>query len=175
MGSWAPTVREADTSDLPAIAAVRAVTWQVAYAGLMPEEVLAPLTEPDRLATWAEAFATAQHARRLVAESATTIVGFVAFGGEREATTWRPSGTTGRGEIYAIYVLPDSWGTGAGSALLHAALDELVESGYRHVTLWVLEGNHRAIRFYERHGFVATGASREPDGLAHEVRYARRL
>jgi GNAT superfamily N-acetyltransferase len=60
--------------------------------------------------------------------------------------------------VYAIYVDPEHWSTGAGRALMTAALDYLTASGPRPVRLWALDGNERARRFYERCGFVADGA-----------------
>ena len=50
-------------------------------------------------------------------------------------------------------------------------------AGYRCITLWVLEDNARARRFYERVGFAPDGAShRLPDlGGVTEIRYRRAL
>ena len=45
------------------------------------------------------------------------MVGFVSIGDSRDET--------GKGELFAIYVLPDAWGSGAGSALMSAALEAL--------------------------------------------------
>ncbi len=50
----------------------------------------------------------------------------------------------------ALYVRATAWGTGAGGRLLREALERLREPAYREVTLWVLEGNRRAVGFYER-------------------------
>ncbi len=81
-----------------------------------------------------------------------------------------PGGTS---EVYAIYVHPDAWSTGAGRALMTEAL---VQLGDVAVVLWVLEDNHRARRFYERAGFVADGSRKHaemPGGPIPEVRYRR--
>jgi GNAT superfamily N-acetyltransferase len=67
-------------------------------------------------------------------------------------------------EIGAIYVNPDIWRAGVGSALMDAALAELRADGWKSVSLWVLAGNQQARDFYARFGF-------EPDGaeIAHET------
>ena len=97
-------------------------------------------------------------------------MGFAAFGAERSE---QPAQF--RGELYALYVLPEHWRGGSGSALLHATLDELAECGFDVVTLWVLVGNDRAIGFYARHGFRATGERvRDHRGL-DELRMSRLL
>lgn len=80
----------------------------------------------------------------------------------------------GRTEIEAIHSLPESWGTGLGAAMLSCALEK---TGAREgAGLWAFEENARARRFYEKHGFRATGEKRvsEFDG-AVEVRYERTM
>jgi len=58
------------------------------------------------------------------------------------------------GELLAIYVAREHWGTGAGRALWLEARRLLVDEGFREVTVWVLRDNARTIRFYELAGFV---------------------
>ena len=74
-------------------------------------------------------------------------------------------------EIIAIHSLPESWGTGLGEAMLGKALAQI---GDRPVFLWAFKENHRARRFYEKHGFRWDGSERvsEFDG-AMEVRYVK--
>ena len=83
----------------------------------------------------------------------------------------RPDGRT---EIEAIHSLPESWGTGLGTAMLEFALE--ATTARRGVGLWAFEKNARARRFYEKHGFAFTGETRisEFDG-AVEVRYERKF
>ncbi|MEV6287391.1 GNAT family N-acetyltransferase [Kribbella sp. NPDC051770] len=52
-----------------------------------------------------------------------------------------------------------SWGSGAASELHDAALGTL-RGEWPGVHLHVFEGNHRARRFYAKHGWVATGSSK---------------
>ena len=83
----------------------------------------------------------------------------------------------GIGELYAIYVLPSAWSTGAGRALLERAEERLADD-YDEATLWVLEDNPRARRFYEAAGWRPDGTQKaEPrwDVSAPEVRYRKRL
>ena len=77
------------------------------------------------------------------------------------------------GEIYAIYVDPQHWGTGAGRALMAAALSHLAGEGLSPVRLWVLADNHRARRFYERHGFTADGTTKPYGHGVDEIRMTR--
>ncbi|MDY6870072.1 MAG: GNAT family N-acetyltransferase [Actinomycetota bacterium] len=60
-------------------------------------------------------------------------------------------------ELSKMYVLPESHGTGASSALMTEALTMARETGYRCVWLGVNQENRRAQRFYAKHGFAVTG------------------
>jgi GNAT superfamily N-acetyltransferase len=102
----------------------------------------------------------------LVAVDEGTIVGFASCGESRDAP--------GEGELYAIYALPESWGSGVGADLMAAALDALRTGGFATASLWVLEDNPRAQRFYEREGWARDGGRREEEFLdvpVAEVRY----
>lgn len=92
----------------------------------------------------------------LLARSAGQVAGFVAFGASRDEDA-PPFGA----EIWAIYVKPAFWSTGAGRRLWLAALGQMQAEGYKSISLWVIAGNDRAIRFYERAGFVAEPESRK--------------
>ena len=98
------------------------------------------------------------------AEEAGRVVGFASVGDSRDEP--------GKGELFAIYVLPEAWGSGAGSALMTSALEALCS--YSSATLWVLEDNPRARRFYEREGWILDGGRRDEELLGMtvaEVRY----
>ena len=60
---------------------------------------------------------------------------------------------------------PEAWGSGAGTALLAAGVEELRRQGYAEASLWVLEDNPRARRFYEREGWTLDGARKEDEFL----------
>ena len=54
-------------------------------------------------------------------------------------------------------VAPGWQGSGVAAALLEAAEDQLRQAGCTRVTLDTTEPLQRAIRFYTRHGYAATG------------------
>ena len=88
-----------------------------------------------------------------------------------------PTRSTGAGELYAIYVHPAHWGTGAGRALIQRAEESLRSSGFGEAILWVLEGNERAERFYRAAGWEQDGRKVDQfQGAAvSELRYRKRL
>jgi ribosomal protein S18 acetylase RimI-like enzyme len=140
------SVRRATPGDARAIAEVHVATWRAAYTHAFPAEVLDSLSVDEREQLWRRAMAN-DEISVYVAE-AERIVGFVSVGPSSE--------TRGEGELYAIYVHPDSWGSGAGAALMEAGRGQLAER-FSTAILWVLEDNPRARRFYEREGWVVDG------------------
>ena len=121
-------------------------SWQWAYRGLLPQPYLDALS-PER---WGDG-AKHPNLHTLVCAEEGRLVGVSAFCPSRFPAY------AGWGEIVSLYLLPEAAGRGLGRALLAAASAGLREMGYADQFLWVLEGNARAIRFYERAGFVPSG------------------
>jgi ribosomal protein S18 acetylase RimI-like enzyme len=169
-------IRTAVVEDAAQIAAVHVRSWQGAYRGLMPQEHLDGLDPARRAEMWVRVTSRVDGTRSdvLVAEDEAAIRGFVAFGPTRDEGENRD----GTGEISSIYAEPDAWGIGCGRQLMSAALEALAKAGYDQVTLWVLDTNARARRFYEAAGFHFDGAEQldERDGFVlNELRYRRPL
>ncbi|MGV9315805.1 N-acetyltransferase family protein [Streptomyces sp. NPDC003691] len=167
-----PLIREMTDGDCGAVAAVRVRGWQYAYAGLVPQPYLDSM-DPEEAADRLRGHfaARADGVVHLVAERNGTVIGWGCAGPGRD-----PDSAPGAAELYALYVLPAHLSTGAGRALLGELTDRAGAAGRRSMTLWVLKGNVRARRFYERAGFRPDGAE-EPfevgGAVIPEVRYAR--
>jgi GNAT superfamily N-acetyltransferase len=154
-------IRRASVSDAADIATVHVRTWQAAYRHVFGAERLAGLDVDRRVAGWTRALEEGEAI--FVADDDGRVVGFVSV----DAC-----------ELRAIYTLPGAWGSGAGAALMRAAVEQLREDGCTEAFLWVLEGNPRARRFYEREGWDLDGGRKEDDFLGvrvAEVRYRVRL
>jgi len=165
------TLRHARPQDAIAIASVHVASWQMAYGGLLPAEFLASLSAAARARTWTEILERTpkREATILVAEVNGVIIGFAAV---TRTTDGEPE--PGTGALRSLYVEPAFWGTGAGRALHDRALISLVELGVAQATLWVLDDNRRARRFYERRGWSADGGLRtewEANVRLDETRY----
>ncbi len=161
-------------SDVADVARAHVRAWQEAYRGLMPDAYLDGLDLDRRIAGWRRSWERGLPGYGvLVPVLDGGVVGFAGTG------PCRDEGFGGLGELYAINLHPDAWGRGAGSALLRAAEQVLTERGHAEAVLWVVPGNTRARRFYERHGWVADGERRTlevMDGVAvDEMRYRREL
>jgi len=169
-------VRRADASDAAAIAAVRTRTWQVGYRGIIPDNVLENM-DTEGWARRAEVWLQNRDGpgRDWVADEAGSIVGW--------ASRFLPGRDEDLGptvaELAAIYVRPSHWGRGLGRALLEVVEADLRDFGATELSLWVVEENVRARRFYERQGFVPDGTRADsrvsPDQPVFSIRYRRTL
>ncbi len=162
-------------ADVESVAAVRVRGWRAAYAGLLPQAYLDGMSVAQDAARRREWFAASRgRVCDLVAvDEEDAVVGWASLGPYRgEATAAEV------GELYALYVRPESVGTGVGRALMAAAHEEAARRGIPELLLWVLRDNARARAFYARAGYVRDGATQSDDynGVpAVEVRYRRRL
>jgi GNAT superfamily N-acetyltransferase len=164
-------IRPATLDDAEAIAAVHVRGWQWGYRGLLPDAYLAALSVDRRVEQWRSWLLDPGRTVTWVAEGEDArSVGFVATGPSRD-----PGADDETGEVYAIYVEEHGAGTGLGGALLQHAVQTLRDAGFARATLWVLDDNARARRFYEGAGWTPDGTTHsEPleDFLMNETRYA---
>jgi len=63
----------------------------------------------------------------------------------------------GWGHLSMIFVEPQAWGHGAGSALLRELDRQAQARGWVRLSLWTRTGNERARRLYERAGYRLSG------------------
>ena len=169
-------VRQARAGDAKAIAAVHVRSWQAAYRGMMRQDYLDGLDPAQREALWDSVLAENAWPRAgvLVLEDQATVAGFASFCPTRD----QDEDPARVAEITAIYLMPITWGIGAGRQLMTAALDVLAAADYRQATLWVLDSNWRARRFYHAGGWQADGTVKTDDRRGFpltEVRYRRLL
>ncbi len=172
MNPSAPLIREARPEDAPAIAQIHVATWRVAYRGQLPDAYLDSLDPKQREPMWRRTIGMPDHPV-FVAVDAGRIVGFCSLTRSRN-----PGAGEAAGEIPTLYVEPGRWRRGCGARLLDAALQRAAAMNLREVTLWVLDSNRQARAFYEKHGFVRDGATKEEQRwgvTAREVRYRRSL
>jgi len=171
------SIRQAVEADAGAIAALHIRSWQSAYRGQLPDHFLDSLDHElgRRTEFWRTHISMVSSAKHEIwaADLEACVNGFVALGPARDTES------EATGELYAIYVNPDRWDQGLGSALLAHATGRLTALGYSAAILWVLESNTRARRFYERAGWAADGRIKIetlPDNVElREVRYRTRF
>lgn len=149
MGSKIKT-RPASVKDANAMSVIHARSWKKAYQGLISDEFLNGIEETK----WVDMLTKGlgdETMKAWVATHEDEIVGCVCVGD----SLWE--GYKGQLEVISIYVLPEYWKFGVGSLLINNVLEYAHVNEYSEIGLWVLEGNTRAVEFYERNGFVDTG------------------
>lgn len=168
-------IRSAVENDAYAIARVQILAWRQAYAGMMPPAFLDRMDSVRRVTSWRRALSSPTAMRTdVVLDPAGEIIGFFVYGPSRD-----DDAAVGTGELVAINLLPAHWRQGLGRKMMARLLAAAAECRWQALTLWVLEANMRARRFYEAHGFKADGASQVDSNLTgvplQLLRYRRLL
>lgn len=166
-------IREPSKNDTRGLAEVHVRSWQAAYRGQLPDDILDNLSVEQREKQWHLTLNSPSN-KVLVAEAEQRIVAFISFGPVRDGGLDKSS----VGEVYAIYALEEFWDQGIGRKLMEASLAALRDMNCSRVKIWLLETNQRAISFYQKFGFSADGAQKaEPlAGVERrEIRYSLSL
>jgi len=165
------TVRLAGAADADEIGRIQVESWRAAYTGLMPQGVVDEFDVGRRQALWRDWLGAPQgpRAATFVVEDGGEVVGFAGVGPARDEPD--------DGELYTIYLHPSRWGSGIGRALIQRAEEALRTAGFRSALLYVLEGNERAIRFYQAAGWEQDGSKADEfhGATVTELRYRKRL
>lgn len=164
-------VRRATPADAAAIADVHIETWRVAYRHVFGGRAPAGIALADRERRWRamlERDAPRRHVL-VVGPPGGAPDGFAAWGPTRDPDE-DPGATA---ELAAIYVRPALWGTGAGRLLMERGRELARRDGFVRATLWVVEDNPRARRFYEAAGWTPDGGRRVERVLGRDVSEVR--
>lgn len=149
-------VRAATLKDASAIGEVHAEAWRVGFADIFTSEWLREAVQ-ERRERWTRSLADCLigGSEVLVVETDERVLGFVHFGPREQGGTV--------GEVFALYVHPNHWGTGAAQLLFQRASEQLVVQGFDEIVLWTLAKAGRARGFYDHSGWVPTGRAEVRD------------
>ncbi len=159
-------IRPAAVRDAEALTDLHLDVWEETYGDLIAVDILQDRrkSRSDRIARWRQIIPQPESQTLLAWEDdRSRLLGFAGTGPGRD----EPQAGLPDLEVWALYVRAEVYGRGVGYALLNEAI------GTAAAYLWVLDGNDRAIGFYERQGFRFDGSSKtEPVGV--ERRMVRR-
>ena len=157
-------IRPATPEDAAGCAYVHHTSWVETYGDLLPASHWDEDTAASRIPAWQRSLDRGRDVT--VAVVGERIVGVAFASPARTIGVHEP---VRERELSSLYVLAAHHGTGAGQALIDAAVPPGTPG-----QLWVLESNARARRFYERNGFTTDGARHVDDRLGFaEVRHVR--
>ncbi|UOE43537.1 GNAT family N-acetyltransferase [Agromyces larvae] len=168
-------VRDATVADAPGVAQAHWDSHQTTYVepGLVRRDRVEGWSMRNRVLVWTANAAISEgiypppdgfHRMSLhvAVDDDGRVVGFACTSIDAEPDGPRPL------QLEALYLLEEFHGTGAGQALLDAAL------GDRPAYLWALDVNPRAHAFYRRNGFELDGTTKfDDDWQITEVRFVR--
>lgn len=137
-------IRAATVDDAMALGAMHVAAWREAYFPHILSAASLEIATPEARGARYVDILTANTATTWLAVSDGEIIGHSA------AVTAGPA-ELAEFELLSIYVLAKAYGSGAGQALLDAAI------GAQSATLWVAADNPRAQAFYRRNGFEVVG------------------
>lgn len=123
-------------------------SWQETYGGLVDKDYLNNVTLDK-----CKNVAFKWRDNIIVAKDGDKVVGFVGYGECNDPNY------PNHGEIFGLYVLREYQGKKIGFDLMNAAVCEL--DNFPNIALWVLQGNEKAISFYEKYGFRFDGNEQE--------------
>lgn len=150
-------VRRAAYGDAEAIAAVRIASWQEGYRGIAPQEKLDSMDVAASTKQWRGWLAQAHALPKKV------FVGVVA-GQVLGVSSYGPADSDCQGscgvrcaQLNLMYVHPQAWSGGVGSAMLGTCMADMVRCGFIWGYLWVARDSVRSRGFYQKHGWSPTG------------------
>lgn len=170
-------VHPARPEDIPHIARIQRDTWRVAYAELLPAEVLDGWDDTAVTETWSQALAEGP-VRLFVATEGGNPVGFCAAGPAPAEDLTGPNGelpddADSVGVISTLLVEP-RWGRrGHGGRLLATAAAALREGGAERGVAWLPEKDQASHAFYASAGWQADGLVRTLDAGGRPLREIR--
>ena len=184
------TIRPATPNDAQAVARIRVQGWRFAYQGLISQDYLDSLSiaedtermrgylsqlpqnlPPNNLAS-VQGPNDGEKRSFMLAVRDDAVLGFCHFSAAPNNADRVERATPGGemvGRLHSLYVGPDALGQGIGHTLMSQALSTFTAWGCERAHLWVLEGNSRAISFYERQGWQLTGDTKVDRSFGPEL------
>lgn len=162
------TIRRAALGDERTLAYIQTESWKAAFCDIVPADILGKCTEMGN--------ATEMYRKLLEAGKGNGYL-LEVDGSPHCIAYWdttREAEMNGYAELICIHSLQDKWHKGFGSKMMDRILEDVRNAGYSKIMLWVFEENRRAIGFYEKNGFVASGRKQIAHG-ATEVMYIKDL
>ena len=141
-------IKKACVEDARIFAQIISQAWQVAYKNIISEEFMKEKTNvDDRTMLFTKILSENKQSAYIIFDNNRPC-------GVCTCDISRDEDLTDTFEIIAIYFLPEYWGKGFAKPTIEFVIKEIENKGYNKISLWTLEKNERAKRFYEKCGFI---------------------
>ena len=160
------TIRKAELSDKKILAYIQTESWKSAFSDIISADDLKKCTDIANAEAMYENVIKSNYAEMSNLEIDAKPQCIAAWSKARNPKF------SDSAEIICIHSLCDNWGKGYGSMMMNHILDEIKNTDYNSVLLWVFEQNTRACSFYEKHGLELT-ANTQISYNAVEVMYRK--
>lgn len=161
-------IRKVKKGDEKILAYIQTESWKSAFYDILSEEDLIKYTNIER--------ATEMYTMLLEKKIGNGFI--LSVDNEPHCIAYwdaaRDEECEGEAELICIHSLCTNWGKGYGSEMMKHIMEEIKKAGYYKVMLWVFEKNIRARKFYEKHGFVFTGDTKQSFDTI-EMMYSKKM
>lgn len=162
-------IRLAIPDDAPCCADIHGRSWMFAYSDVVGKDIIENYNARWPV-VWVKMLENNTDTHYVILDG-DTIVGFTSINPSRDADA-----LDGMFELTGLYLDPDHIGKGYGKQAMNFVKREALSRGYTAVSLWVLDQNDRAKRFYEKAGFQPDSAKKNSGlGDTQEERYIWKL
>jgi GNAT superfamily N-acetyltransferase len=164
------TIHIAVHADAPDMAEIHMRSWEAAYKDIIPAEYNRE-KNAGRPALWERVLKGVNTTQYIIKKDGKT-AGMLGIG---------PSQDEDAGddvyELMGLYLLPEYFRQGIGTHTIEFAFTKARSLNKRIMTVWLLEDNTNAKRFYEKCGFIADGTKREQNfgKILNSIRMRRDL
>lgn len=168
-------IRKCTPDDAPLLACIVTDTWQTAYNGILPDNLIDAESLKSRREHLCFYFGRGLGNRWF--ESFLLTVGNTPAGCFTVCQSKDPDAGADMAELLSIYILAESRYAGHGTKCMNFMTTHLKEQGYKKLAVWMLYNNLSTITFFEKHGFTPDGMTRNVvlgDGL-QDHRYVKGL
>ena len=151
--------------DAPRCADIHGRSWMFAYSDVVGKDIIESYNARWPI-VWTKMLENNTDTHYVILDD-DMIVGFTSINPSRDADA--PDGMF---ELTGLYLDPNHIGKGYGKQAMEWAKHEASARGYTAISLWVLDQNDRAKRFYEKAGFIPDGTKKNSGlGDTQEERY----
>ena len=156
------SIQHARPENAAALAQIMIAAWRSGFRGILSDETIEKYTQFESCRDMFHQLLTSGVGTMYLARMDGHPTGLL-FWLEEENHTAR---------IEALLTCPEAWGKGVAAALITRCVTDAKAAGCTALQVWPFAENHRAKRFYEKHQFLPTGATRTGDVPEEEyIRY----